>query len=236
VTLDLVSVIIPAWQAERYVAQAIDSALGQTYRPIEIIVVDDGSTDGTRSIVERYGTAVRYLYQANTGIGGARNSGVKASTGEFLGFLDADDLWIEDKLAWQTEALRTNPELDMIFGHVQQFPSPELADEVRSRLRFMAEPAPAYLAGTMLIRREAFLRVSSFDSQLQVAEFVDWYLKAIDSGLRSAMEAKLVLRRRLHDSNQGIRKKDARLDYVRAVRAALDRRRTKAGNADAGAV
>lgn len=232
----LVSVVIPAYQAGKYIAEAIESVRAQTYRPIETIVVDDGSSDDTRAVVERYGSSVQYLWQPNAGISAARNRGVELVSGEFLAFLDADDLWLEDKLAWQTEVLRTRAELDMVFGYVLQFPSPELAEEDRSKLHYIAEPSPAYLGGAMLIRREAFLRTASFDEQWQVAEFVDWYLRAMDSGLRSEMQPRTALKRRLHDANQGIKKRDARVDYVRVVRAALDRRKAKAAaqNSDVG--
>jgi glycosyltransferase involved in cell wall biosynthesis len=230
----LVSVIIPAYQAEQFVAEAIDSVLAQTYRPIEIIVVDDGSSDGTRAAVERYGSSVRYEYQPHAGISVAKNRGIELAVGDFLAFLDADDLWAEDKLAWQTAALQADSELDMIFGYVQQFPSPELAGEIEKKIRYIAEPVPAYLGGTMLIRRDTFLRTASFDTQWQVGEFVDWYLKAIDSGLHSAIQPRVVLRRRLHDANHGIKKSDARADYVRIVKAALDRRKAKALAADPG--
>ena len=223
----LVSVIIPAHQAEPYIAQAIDSVLAQTYRPMEIIVVDDGSSDGTHAVVEGYGSSVRYEWQHHAGISVARNRGIELAVGEFLAFLDADDLWAEDKLAWQTAALQADSELDMIFGYVQQFPSPELASEIEKKIRYIAEPMPAYLGGTMLIRRDTFLNTASFDTRWQVGEFVDWYLKAIDAGLRSGMQPRVVLQRRLHDANHGIRKRDERADYARIVKAALDRRKAK---------
>lgn len=221
----LISAIIPAFNAERYLAEAIDSVISQTYRPVDIVLVDDGSTDGTRAVAERYEASVRYVFQTNAGIGAARNRGIDMARGELLAFLDADDLWASDKLEWQAEALRADPGLDMIFGYTQQFPTPEMADEIDDRIRYVAEPTAAYLGPAMLIRRDSFLRVGLFDPQWRVGDFVDWYLKAIDLGLRSAMEARIVLHRRLHDGNHGTRHRHATDDYARIVRAALDRRR-----------
>lgn len=220
----LISVIIPAYNAERYAAEAIESAFAQGQQPLELIVVDDGSTDGTAQVVAGF-AAARYVFQPNAGIGPARNAGIALAQGEFLAFLDADDIWAPDKLEWQLAALRAEPGLDMVFGFALQFPSPELAEEIERTIRYVKEPSPAYFAGTMLIRRASFERAGPFPTHLQVGEFVDWYLRAIDLGLTSAMHSRVALRRRLHDSNQGIRKRDAQLDYVRIVKAALDRRR-----------
>jgi glycosyltransferase involved in cell wall biosynthesis len=221
----LVSVVMPAYNAERYIGEAIESVLAQTYRPLELIVVDDGSTDGTRAAVERHSGVGRSLAQPNAGIGPARNAGVAVAKGELLAFLDADDLWPPDKLERQVAALRAEPRLDMVFGHAQQFPTPERAEEIERTVSYVREPAPAYLAGAMLIRRAAFERAGPFPSHLELGEFVEWYLRAIDLGLTSAMHERVVLRRRLHDANQGVRMRGSKDDYVRIVRAALARRR-----------
>jgi len=88
----LISVIIPVYNGERYLAEAIESALGQHYRPIEIILVDDGSTDRSAEVAKQVSQSIRYLYQAHGGAGAARNAGVDLAPGEFLAFLDPDDL------------------------------------------------------------------------------------------------------------------------------------------------
>ena len=224
----LVSVVIPAYNAERYVREAIDSVLAQDHEPCEVIVVDDGSTDGTSDVVAGI-PGLRRLEQENAGIGPARNTGVAVAEGEFLAFLDADDLWMPGSLSRQVAALRADPALDMVFGHAEQFASPESAEEIERSVTFVKEPTPAYLAGTMLIRRAAFDRAGPFPSEFEVGEFVEWYLRAIDVGLTSTMDPRLVLRRRIHESNTGRRMRDSRLDYVRIVKASLDRRRAGGG-------
>jgi len=106
-----VSVIIPAYNAERYIGRTLDSVLAQSRAVQEIIVVDDGSTDKTKEIVTRYGPPVHYIYQENAGVSAARNTGIKASAGEWVAFLDADDEWHEDNLEKQMALLERNPQL-----------------------------------------------------------------------------------------------------------------------------
>lgn len=105
-----VSAVIPAYNAARYLGEAIDSALAQTFRDLEIIVIDDGSTDDTARVVARYGGSVRSISQPNRGVSSARNRGIEESRGRYVAFLDADDVWMPAKLQRQLEALRENPQ------------------------------------------------------------------------------------------------------------------------------
>src|SRR5262249_2428536 len=108
---DLISCIVPVFNGERYLREALDSILAQTYQPLELIVLDDGSTDGTAALVAGYGERIRYLWQANAGEAGARNRGLSIAQGEFVAFLDADDLWHPEKLRRQLARLHDRPEL-----------------------------------------------------------------------------------------------------------------------------
>lgn len=237
----LVSVIIPVYNGERYLAAAITSVLAQTHQPLEVIVIDDGSVDGSAAVARSFGEAVRYAAQTHAPHGGAasaRNLGVTLAHGDLLAFLDADDLWTPEKLARQVALLTREPEIDSVFGAVQQFISPELPEEVRATIDCPPGAAPGYTHAAMLIRREAFARIAPFDTGWRVGEFIDWRIRAGDAGVTSAMLPEVVLLRRLHTTNQGVLKRDARLDYVRIVKAALDRRRATTGESadqDAGA-
>lgn len=111
----LVSVIIPAYNATKYIGAAIDSVLAQTYENYEIIVVDDGSTDGTKEKLHAYRDRIVYHYQKNRGEAGARNSGIRLAKGPLLAFLDADDLWMPQKLEIQVEALQRYPDAALAF-------------------------------------------------------------------------------------------------------------------------
>ncbi len=112
-----VSVVIPAYNAGKYIGRAIDSVLAQTHQADEIIVVDDGSTDNTAEAVQSYGEKIHFIRQENAGASVARNTGIEAATGEWIAFLDADDEWLPDKLKLQTEHLRRNPDLMWTTGN-----------------------------------------------------------------------------------------------------------------------
>jgi glycosyltransferase involved in cell wall biosynthesis len=221
----LVSVIIPVYNGDRYLGEAIESALAQTYRPIEIIIVDDGSTDNSAQVAKRFSPSVQYVHQPNSGLGAARNCGAGLAKGDYLAFLDADDIWMEDKLTLQMAVFQSNPEADFVFGHVQQFISLELDENQRNKIYCPAEKMPGFSASAMLIKRESFLRVGAFETNWQIGEFINWYIRAKEKGLTSFMLPEVVLKRRLHADNMGIRGRDSRNDYVRILKASLDRRR-----------
>ena len=117
--LDTVSVIIPAYNAARFLADAISSVFAQSHSHIQTVVVDDGSTDDTADVVRHY--AVSYIRQQHSGIAAARNTGVLAARGSLLAFLDADDLWTREKLARQINLLAQRPEVQLVAGRVEQF-------------------------------------------------------------------------------------------------------------------
>ncbi len=209
--MSLVSVIIPAYNSERFLGEAISSVMAQQV-PTEIFVVDDGSTDGTKDVARKF--PVTYLYQANSGQASARNLGAQACRGDFIAFLDSDDLWPENKLQVQLKYLQEKSDIDMIFGHASQF-----RDGVYDKA------LPAKLASTMLIRRSSWEATPGFDSRWRVGEFVDWCLRAEESGLKSYMLPDTMLFRRLHEDNLGSSGK-GRDSYVQILKLSLDRRRS----------
>jgi len=224
-----VSVVIPCYNGERYVAETLGSVMRQPCPGIEIILVDDGSTDRTREVVEAMAPAVRYLRQPHGGAARARNGGVAQATGSVLAFLDADDLWPDGALRALLEPLERDPGLGMVVGHMEQFVSPELPEEARGQFRFAPEPVPARMCGSVIVRRTVFDQAGGFSTRLETGEFMDWVLRVEALGVRSVTVPQVVLRRRLHHLNHGVVRRDTRLDYVRVVKAALDRRRAAAG-------
>ena len=226
-TYPSISVVIPVYNGERHLGEAIASVLAQAVPVHEILVIDDGSTDGSAAVAEHVGAPVRCHRQVNAGAAAARNSGVALAAGEFLAFLDADDLWLEDKLPRQLAAFAEDPELDMVFGHVLQFYSPELTEDERHRLRIPLAVMPAYHPGAMLIRRDAFLRVGFCKPELRIGDFVDWHARAVELPLKSRLLPDIVMKRRLHRANLGLVARDQRAGYIHALKAALDRRRVK---------
>jgi len=220
-----VSVVIPCYNNERYLAAAIESVLAQTLPPIQIIVVNDGSTDRSLEIAHKFIDHITVLNRLNGGISAARNTGIRACSAPMLSFLDADDLWTKTKLEQQASMLSDDPGLDGVFAHALQFISPELSDAESSRIACPAQAMPARLASAMLVRREAFLRVGYFNEELEIAESVDWLARADELGLRFNVLPDVMLRRRLHLSNSGVVKRNVRSQYAHALKAALDRRR-----------
>jgi glycosyltransferase involved in cell wall biosynthesis len=221
-----VSVIVPARNAASYLSEALESIRAQTRAPDQVIVVDDGSTDETAEIAEAQAEPVTLIKRSHGGVGAAVNSGLAAADGELISFLDADDLWTANKLEVQCAALAAEPKIDMVFGHVEQFLSPELSDEQRVLLRAPGRVSPAKLKGTMLIRRVSLERVGLLSTSLQVADFVEWYSRAREHGLRDQVVGDVVLKRRIHLANNGRLQRAARVEYAQVLaRARLRRRR-----------
>jgi glycosyltransferase involved in cell wall biosynthesis len=225
-------VVIPVFNGERYLAEAIESVLAQTLPVFELIVVDDGSSDRTAEIARGFGKAVRYECQSNAGPAAAMNRGVALAAGPLVAFLSADDLWMPDKLAWQTAVLAEDHAVDMVFGHAQQFFSPELDEATRRTLRCPADPMPACAAGTLLTARDTFLRVGAFDERWRAGEFMDWYARATDLGLRDVLLPAVVLRRRVHGANHSTRTANLGATYARVLKATLDRRLDRRGRTE----
>jgi glycosyltransferase involved in cell wall biosynthesis len=223
---NLVSVIIPVYNGERFLAEAIESVVAQTYRPLEIILVDDGSTDGSQAIAKSY-PDVHYTYQLNQGLAAALNLGVKLAGGSFLAFQDADDLWVGEKLSSQMSIMDQQPDLDIVFGHLQRLYSPVIGSRADTAAYLKDESLPGYFKGTALIRRESFWRVGLFDTSLKLGDFIDWFSRAKEEGLKVMMLPRVMLIRRVHGDNLTFRQKDDRSDYIRIMKAALDRRRQK---------
>jgi glycosyltransferase involved in cell wall biosynthesis len=224
-TRALVSVLIPVYNGQAYLGEAIESVLAQSYRPIEIVVVDDGSDDASGEVARSYGEAVRYDRQPRRGNGAARNRAVALATGDLLTFLDADDRLLPGALERLAGRLEDDPSLQAVYGHVREFISPDVDAEALARLR----PPIARIAGrlptNMLMRRDAFARVGQFATNLRVGVTVDWSARAEELGMATALLDDVLFERRLHASNNGIREQEHRSHYLQVVKAALDRRR-----------
>jgi glycosyltransferase involved in cell wall biosynthesis len=222
-----ISIIMPVFNGEKYLREAVESALLQDYPQKEIIVVNDGSTDSTQTIIDSFGSSVRPLYQSNGGLGSARNTGIKASTGQYLAFLDHDDLWEKNKLSLQMAKMdATDP---LVFSYVKQFLCPTLSTEEKTKLNVNEEILPSHFAGNLLLSKKRFLEIGYFFEKKTVGEFVDWYLRALEAKVPMVMLPELTLRRRIHGSNMGRQKElYERAEYLKILKNSLDRRRSHA--------
>lgn len=224
-----VGVIVPVWNGERFLAEALDSVLAQGHAPVDVVVVDDGSTDGSAALAESYGAPVRVLRQANAGIGGARNSGFEAVAGELISFLDADDLFTEDSIARRVEVLAHEPDVDMVFGGVRRFSETDAGGTPIA----LNDSQPGYYPAAMLVRRVAYERVGRFPTHTHAAEGLDWMLRARELGLGERMLAEQVLWRRIHGHNISLRHRGEINEFAHLLKASLDRRRAAAAAREA---
>jgi glycosyltransferase involved in cell wall biosynthesis len=203
----LISCIIPVFNGESYLAEALESVLAQTYQPVEIVVVDDGSTDGTAEVAAHYGERVHYVWQSNAGQTAARNLGLSAAQGEFVAFLDADDMWHPEKIEQQIDRLRERPEIDLCFTRFQHFWMPELAEEEkRYQGHPLSQPLSAYLISTLLVRRRVFEKFGAFmdDGSGRPVNLI-WFFHAAEHGAIIDVLPNVLTYRRLHGDNQSRR-------------------------------
>jgi len=223
----LVSCIVPCFNGARFVEECIRSILAQTHRPLEIIVVDDGSTDASAAVVHRFGDAVRYHRRENGGPAAACNTGLALATGDFIAFLEQDDLWLEGKVRRQLTEFAVRPDLDYCVTHVQNFWVPELADEAwRHQRHPVMQPVPGYVVQTLLAHRRAFDKVGGFDESLRFACASDWFIRAAEKGASGVLIPEVLTRRRLHEDNLSRRHRQASRDqFLHVLKAMLDRRR-----------
>lgn len=204
-----VSVIIPTYNRGDYICEALDSVFAQTFQDFEVIVVDDGSTDGTRQKIKRYMPRIKYIYQENAGVSAARNKGIAVSKGRYLAFLDSDDLWVRDKLKLQVEFMDSNPGFGMVCCDICMLKRDQIVyPSAFQKKRFMAS---GYIFGnlirenfistpTVMVRREVFNNIGMFDELLPVAEDYDMWLRIAREYLIGVMDTCLV-RCRMHDAN-----------------------------------
>lgn len=214
----LVSVIIPVFNGAAFVADAVQSLLDQDHPQLEIILVDDGSTDNLAAAVEALPVQVRLLTQTNAGPAAARNLGLRAASADIIGFLDVDDLWPRGKLAAALAWLETNPACDVVLGRAQLME--RLAD---GRYQYVGSPEdsfPTYI-GAALCRRPVFTTVGLFDPLLRFAEDLDWFTRATRAGVRVDRLDMVSLHVRRHPANSTRGKTAADLTPVRLLRKAL---------------
>jgi hypothetical protein len=217
------SVVVPVHNGARFLHEAIASVLAQAYPRIEIIVVDDGSTDEIEAAVRTLPVDVRFIRQRNMGAAAARNRGFREASGELVAFLDVDDLWPERALDVMTTELRDHPELDAVHGHGQLFSRED--GELRW-LSHAGETFPYYI-GAAVFRRRALEQVGLFDESLGFSEDTDWFLRARERGLNIERLDQPTLWVRRHDANMTRGKSLVEVNALRVFKKALDRRREK---------
>ena len=212
----LVSVVIPAYNCADYIGESLESVFSQSYRPLEVIVVDDGSVDGTHGAVRKWPDII-YVRQSNGGPARARNAGIMRASGDYIAFLDADDLWTAGKLASQVSILESDSEIGLVFGDMKNFLADAddgptmfekygLGETYFGDSRLVLNPLAKLVrmnfipTGTVVARRRAIMVAGLFDEAFRQAEDWDLWLRTA-LRFRIAYTSNLVMRRRLHDTN-----------------------------------
>jgi glycosyltransferase involved in cell wall biosynthesis len=221
----LVSVVIPVFNGERFLGEAVESVLDQKYSAIEIIVVDDGSTDNTATVARSLPETVRYLHQSNQGPAAARNRGIEQAQGSFIAFADADDLWPAGKLELQLPYLIEDSKIDIVLGRIQQV---TVDGPTQS-----PDPAFSVNLGSAVMRKSVFERIGLFDETMRYSEDVDWFMRARESGAAIVTIDAVTLLYRQHEQNMTRGKSTSELNVLKALKKSLDRRRERTGSAAA---
>lgn len=222
----LVSCIVPVHNGQRYVAEALDSIVAQTHRPLEIVVVDDGSNDRTPAILAGYRHPLTVVRQDRMGTVAARNAGLLHASGEYFAFLDADDLWHPCKLALQLRSLLASARAQVGFTFIQNFWSQEVPERMRDPDPALERAAPGYVCPAMLAQRAVFDLVGQFDASVRHTSEMRWILEAAELGVEMTMIHAIAVRRRLHLQNQSRHSRGPAVEeYLQLLKLSVDRRR-----------
>ncbi|HEY5957129.1 MAG TPA: glycosyltransferase family A protein, partial [Polyangiaceae bacterium] len=219
-----VSVVVPVYNGEKYLREALESIFHQTLAPLEVIVVDDGSTDLSAEIAHAFD--IRYCYCKNGGHARALNTGVAMSSGQYLAFLDADDRWVPEKLAIQLAVLSHQSEVDVVCGHARQFTEPVATAHATEAI------LPARLPSAMLMRRCTWERVGPFPEQFRIGSALEWCARADDRGIVWCMLQQVVYERRVHASNLTLTHATTKAEYAWVLKQVLNARRRSSGARD----
>jgi len=193
-----VSVIIPTYNRAKYLCEAIDSVLAQTYKDYEIIVVDDGSTDDTKKVLAKYGSSIRYYCQENSGIAVARNVGISLSEGEYIAFLDDDDIWLSDKLKVQMKYLEKNSDIDLVTSRAEIIDSEGHLTGGFKPSKFYATDFEGLLNSNFIVvpsvvfKKKILSKVGYFDEKLRCCEDYELWLRIALKGKIYFMDQVLV--------------------------------------------
>jgi glycosyltransferase involved in cell wall biosynthesis len=223
----LVSVVIPVYNREGFLAEALESVLGQEGIQSEIIVVDDGSTDGTSAVASRYAGRIVYLRQENAGPPAARNRGIRAAQGEFLSFLDSDDLWPPRRTRQLQECLAAHPEAGGAMGHLQYISVDDSRSDRFAEACRAAAPILNYNLSASLFRARIFQTVGLFDEAMRYSDDWDWFVRAREQGVKIEIIPEISLINRRHAENLSNQRETGNHFTLMMLKKALDRRRSE---------
>ena len=223
-TNPLVTVVVAVHDGERFLRPALESLYAQDYQPFEVVFVDDGSTDGSAEIARSF-PGIRYVHQPNQGLAAARNTGLSLAEGEFLAYLDDDDLIPPHKLRRQAEYLVANPDVGCVLGRQEVMFEPGFdPPEWLSRDKVFGDLDGVPLVSAM-IRTELLRAVGGFDPSYRFAEDRDLFVRLRERGVRVEVIPEVLLSRRFHGDNMNFRLRPEKHPLLRSLKAKIDRER-----------
>lgn len=218
----LFSVVLPVYNGQKFITEAIESVLNQNVKSMELIVVNDGSTDNTENVINNYKEEVTYLKQDNHGPSHARNRGVEAANGRYISFIDADDAWVPNCLTTHLEQFEEYKDLDISLGLTCEM-SFCTAQDVDLKLAEKNSSMYLSLCATA-VNKTVFDKVGFFDEELILSQDIDWFFRARDNELNIAISRKLVSLYRRHSNNRTNDKKMSRFYLFKLLKKTKDRR------------
>jgi len=219
-----VSAIIPAYNAAPYLAEAVESILAQNYQPLEILIVDDGSTDGTPEVALRFaGSNVRHIRQPHSGLPFALNNGLRNATGNLICFLDSDDVWTPDKLALQLPLIMQDATVEIVLSHQRRGWRPKGSSDYK-----FTAPELALHPQSCVFRRSVFDKVGLFDTAFKYTADWDWFMRARELGVKFLVHPEVTNFYRRHDNNMSDDKASVK-DVPLMLKRSLERRRARGG-------
>lgn len=222
----LVSVILPVRNGARFVAEAIASVMAQSWRPLELLVIEGGSTDGTVELLASLAIpALRVIPQVGTGIPDAWNLGIREARGDVLAFLSADDCWTPDKLTRQVTALLADPALLYTIAHFRYAVLDGSTPPSSFNRDLLGRDLVGRIMETLVARRRAFEMIGHFDDSLRTAEDVDWYARASEQGAPHRVLPDVLLTKRVHEANTSGDATTNTPQLLRVLRRSIARRR-----------
>jgi glycosyltransferase involved in cell wall biosynthesis len=219
----LVSVIVPVYNGGRYIRAALQSIFQQDYYPLEVIVVNDGSTDNTAAIVKAF-SDVTYVSREHQGVAAARNAGIEQAHGDFISFLDSDDLWTPQKTSLQMTYLHTYQHVDCAIGHCRYFKEPGVTTPDWLPQKYFEDNSIGYNLGALLARRVVFKKIGLFNPRLWSGEDMDWFIRLRDGGIIMETLPDVLLVRRFHDRNMTYQVRTDRSHLIDIFKASIKRK------------
>jgi glycosyltransferase involved in cell wall biosynthesis len=225
----VVSILLPVLNAQRFLGQALASLEAQTFQDYEVIIVDGGSTDGTAALAQAAPRA-RFMPQSGPGLASAWNTGLQAARGRYISFIESDDLWSAEKLAWQVSYLEQHPADQFVIGQVQLFLEPGCALPPGLNPAVFEGSHLGRMPGTLMARRALFEQVGLFDPRWQITPDIEWFARLEADAIPGGALPHVLLLRRIHDKNltQVMGAPLIKTELLRLLKQNLDRRRRHA--------